>query len=80
MLNLHQRYNHYIKNYQLKHDDVNEHIVGYGLTDDGEKIIGYYVLTENHVLHYDLNEQLLRIEQKNVETLVPCSREQSKQL
>lgn len=78
MLNLHQRYNHYINNAQLKHDDVNEHIIAYGWDDDGTNIIGHYVLTENHLLHYDLNDQLTKVEQRNVEALVQSTRRESK--
>ena len=81
MINLHQKFNHYL-NTEKKLDlrDVNERLISYGWVDDGSNLTGYYVLTENHILYYDLNEHLLRIERKNVETLVPCSREQSKQL
>jgi len=78
MLNLHQRYNHYLNNDYLKHDDVNEHILAYGWDDDGTKIIGHYVLTENHILHYDLNERLIKVEQRNVEPVVQSIRAESK--
>jgi hypothetical protein len=55
MINLHQRYNHYLATGR-KHDRVDERIIGYGWTDDGSTLTGYYVQTENHRLYYDLNE------------------------
>jgi hypothetical protein len=61
MVNLHQRYGHYITSGR-KHDMVDEKIVGYGWTDDGVDLIGYYVLTENHRLLYNLNEEFISIE------------------
>ena len=61
MINLHQRYNHYLHS-NKKHDRVNEKIIGYGWTDDGSKLSGYYVLTENHKLFYDLEERFQYME------------------
>jgi len=57
MVNLHQRYGHYLNNKNKKHDRVNEHIVSYGWCDDGKDLIGYYVLTENYKLVYNLKEE-----------------------
>lgn len=63
MINLHQRYGHYlVKN--VKHDRVNEHVTGYGWTDDGKNLTGYYVLTENYKLYYNLNEEYMYSESR----------------
>jgi len=56
MINLHQLYNHYL-NTEKKHDLVNEKIVSYGWCDDGRDLTGYYVLTENFELVYNLKEE-----------------------
>lgn len=55
MINLHQLFNHYL-NTERKIDlqDVNEKLVTYGWVDDGKNLTGYYVLTENFELVYDL--------------------------
>lgn len=58
MINLHQRYGHYLTNGR-KHDRVNERVIGYGWTDDGENLTGYYVLTENYKLYYNMKEEYL---------------------
>ena len=58
MINLHQKFNHYL-NTDKKIDlrDVNERVVSYGWLDNGKDLIGYYVLTENYELVYDLNDR-----------------------
>ena len=61
MINLHQRYNHYL-NSERKHDRINEKVIGYGWTDDGSELTGYYVLTEGHKLFYNLQEQFQYME------------------
>ena len=55
MINLHQLFNHYL-NTERKIDlqDVNEKLISYGWVDDGTDLTGYYVLTENFELVYDL--------------------------
>jgi len=55
MINLHQLFNHYL-NTERKIDlqDVNEKLVSYGWLDDGKDLTGYYVLTENFELVYNL--------------------------
>ena len=35
---------------------------GYGYTDDGKDIDGYYLITDNYTLYYNKNEQFLRME------------------
>lgn len=62
MINLHQRYNHYLHSNKT-HDRVNEKIIGYGWTDDGSELTGYYVLTERHKLFYNLKEQFKYMEE-----------------
>ena len=55
MINLHQKFNHYLNtDKKLDTQDVNEKIISYGWTDDGKDIVGYYVLTENYELLYNL--------------------------
>jgi hypothetical protein len=63
MINLHQRYGHYLTK-NLKHDRVNERVIGYGWTDDGKDLTGYYVLTENFKLFYNLKEEFICSEQR----------------
>ena len=61
MINLHQKYNHYLHTDKLLDTaDVHERIISYGWTDDGKDLTGYYVLTESHALYYDLKEQLIK--------------------
>lgn len=57
MINLHQRYGHYLVDKNRKHDRVNEHVVAYGWCDNGVDLTGYYVLTENYRLVYNLKEE-----------------------
>ena len=47
MINLHERYGHYL-NTNKKHEITGEKVLTYGWDDDGSKLIGYYVITENH--------------------------------
>ena len=60
MINLHQRFNHYLHtDRKLDLQDVNECVISYGWTDDGKDLTGYYLLTEHHKLFYNLKEQFL---------------------
>jgi hypothetical protein len=61
MINLHQLYNHYLHT-DKKHDRVNEKIISYGWTDNGNELTGYYVLTENHRLFYNIDGQFQSME------------------
>ena len=58
MINLHQRFNHYLNtDKKLDLRDVNERVISYGWLDNGTDLTGYYVLTENYELVYDLNDR-----------------------
>ena len=55
MINLHELFNHYLNtDKKLDLQDVNERLISYGWVDDGKNLTGYYVLTENFELVYDL--------------------------
>ncbi len=58
MINLHQRFNHYL-NTDKKIDlrDVNERVISYGWLDNGKDLTVYYVFTENYELFYDLRDR-----------------------
>mgnify|MGYP001170244735 FL=1 len=65
MINLHQRYNHYLHSTRILNDhDVNERVIAYGWTDDGKSITGFYVLTETKKLLYTTKGELLSIEDR----------------
>ena len=67
MINLHQKYNHYLHTDKILDDhDIHERIISYGWRDDGETVIGYYVLTENHILHCDFKERLLETKKREL--------------
>jgi|TARA_B100000085_G_scaffold237883_1_gene227132 hypothetical protein len=58
MINLHQKFNHYLHtDKKLDLDDVNEKVISYGWVDDGSELTGYYVLTENYELVYDMKDK-----------------------
>jgi hypothetical protein len=60
MINLHQKYNHYLHtNKLLDHQDVHEKVTSYGWTDNGKDLTGYYIITENWVMHFDLSEKFI---------------------
>lgn len=63
MINLDERYHSYLTGQKkFRIDDIEESVKGYGYECDGSSIVGYYVLTENHKLYYNLNEQFNRME------------------
>ena len=71
MINLHQRFNHYL-NTDKKIDlrDVNERVISYGWLDNGKDLVGYYVLTENYELVYDLSDRFqYKVPRKSVASL-----------
>ena len=60
MINLHQHFNHYLgTDRKLDLQDINERVRGYGWTDDGSNITGYYLLTENHKMYYNMKQEFL---------------------
>ena len=76
MINLHERYGHYMHNKRLLLEEVNEPVFAYGWCDNGKEITGYYVLTDNHCLLYTTDGKLKEITErvKGVETVELCSR------
>ena len=67
MINLDQKYESYVRNGQkkLRIDGIQERVRGYGYTDDGKDINGYYLLTDNYTLYYNRDEQFLKMEALN---------------
>ena len=60
MINLHQKFNHYLNtDSKLDLRDVNERLISYGWLDDGKDIVGYYILTENYELVYNLKDEII---------------------
>jgi hypothetical protein len=63
MINLDERYHSYLSGQKkFRIDNVEECVKGYGFECDGSSIIGYYVLTENYRLSYNLKEQFKYME------------------
>ena len=64
MFNLDQKYESYVRNgnKKLRIDGEEHRVRGYGFTDNGKDIEGYYLTTDNHTLYYNKNEQFLRME------------------
>ena len=64
MFNLDQKYESYVRNgdKKLRIDGEEHNLRGYGFTDNGTEIDGYYLTTDNHTLYYNKNEQFLRME------------------
>ena len=58
MINLHERFNHYLNtNRLIDVQDVNERLISYGWVDDGKDLTGYYLLTENFELVYNMKDE-----------------------
>ena len=73
MFNLDQKYESYVRNgdKKLRIDGEQYRVRGYGFTDNGKEIDGYYLTTDNHTLYYNKKEQFLRMEPiKEVSTKV----------
>ena len=64
MINLDQKYESYVRSgtKKLSIDGIEERVRGYGYTDDGKDIDGYYLITDNYTLYYDRDEIFLRME------------------
>ena len=50
MINLDERHHSYLANENkfLTIDEPKQNVKGYGWTDDGSKIVGYYILTDDY--------------------------------
>lgn len=72
MINLHQTFGHYLHtNRKLDRKEApDEIVISYGWTDDGKDLTGYYILTENYCLYYDLADKFIRKDSRYVETVV----------
>ena len=64
MINLEQKFESYVTQgtKKLRIDGIEERVRGYGYTDNGKDIDGYYLTTDNYTLYYDLDEIFLRME------------------
>ena len=64
MFNLDQKYESYVRNgnKKLRIDGIEERVRGYGYTDNGKDIDGYYLTTDNYTLYYNKDEIFLRME------------------
>ena len=64
MFNLDLKYESYVRNgnKKLRIDGIEERVRGYGYTDDGKDIDGYYLITDNYSLYYNKEEQFLKME------------------
>ena len=63
MINLDERYQSYLTgDKKLRIDGVEEKVKGYGYTDNGKDIDGYYLTTENYQLKYNMDGIFLRME------------------
>ena len=64
MFNLDQKYESYVRSgsKKLRIDGIEERVRGYGYTDNGKDIDGYYLLTDQHTLYYNKQEQFLKME------------------
>ena len=67
MINLDEKFHNYLENGTkcFRIDGVDEPLKGYGYHCDGSEIKGYYVLTTNYKLFYNMNEQFLKMEPLN---------------
>ncbi len=56
MINLDERYHSYLTGEKkVRIDGVEEKVIGYGYTDNGKEIDGYYLTTENYQLKYNMD-------------------------
>ena len=64
MFNLDQKYESYVRNgdKKLRIDGEEHRVRGYGFTDNGKEIDGYYLITDNYTLYYNKEEQFLKME------------------
>jgi len=65
MINLDARYHEYLhSNKCFTIDGACEKVIAYGWTDNGSTIDGYYVLTNNYKLQYNMKEQCISMQQR----------------
>ena len=65
MINLDARYHEYLhSNKCFTINGACEKVIAYGWTDDGVTINGYYVLTKNYKLQYNMKEQCISMQQR----------------
>ena len=70
MINLDERYLSYLQtDKKFRIDGVGEKVHNYGFHCDGNEIKGYYVITENHKLYYDLDNNFKTKERVKQATL-----------
>ena len=63
MINLDERYHSYLDGRKkMRIDGVEEKVKGYGYTDNGKDIDGYYLTTANYQLKYNMDGIFLRME------------------
>ena len=62
MFNLDERYHSYLTGeMKVRIDGVEEKVIGYGYTDNGKEIDGYYLTTENYQLKYNMDGLFLNM-------------------
>ncbi len=62
MFNLDERYHSYLTGEKkVRIDGVEEKVIGYGYTDNGKEIDGYYLTTENYQLKYNMDGLFLNM-------------------
>jgi len=66
MINLDEKFHNYLENGSkcFRIDGVDEPLKGYGYNCDGSEIKGYYVLTTNYKLYYNMKEQCISMQQR----------------
>ena len=63
MINLDERYHSYLDgSKKLRIDGAEERVANYGYHCDGNDIVGYYVVTENYKLYYNMDSLFLKME------------------
>ena len=63
MINLDERYHSYLEGKKkMRIDGIDEKVINYGYNCNGNEIIGYYVITENYKLYYNMNSQFMKME------------------
>ena len=67
MINLDERYHSYLNgSKKMRIDGIEEKVVNYGYNCNGSDITGYYIITENYKLYYNMKAQFLKMENLKV--------------